>query len=246
MSVRGFITLTTLFLIGYNSQVLGADACYSAFSTTGKVTSSQIQDAMMREGQPATHTLDIRASGELDQYHVLDDPKFVGKKVKVNFFDDKYAPGAKVSPDSIDQMVLTKDYLDPVSQQAIQTLKIESLPDGKNFEEVGVWVVHTANGSYKSQTFTSHEPWAIQNQPVLEGFQKVIDQVQRAEGLGVKIEDIEFYHTHYVKGEAFSPGDYYFQDKYKYLVKKHLMPGGTYSSYAVPINGEVLFRHSVQ
>lgn len=142
--------------------------------------------------------------GELDQYHVLNDPKFVGKKVKVNFFDDKYAPGAKVSPDSIDQMVLTKDYLDPVSQQAIQ------------------------------------------NQPVLEGFQKAIDQVQRAEGLGVKIEDIEFYHTHYVKGEAFSPGDYYFQDKYKYLVKKHLMPGGTYSAYAVPITGEVLFRHSVQ
>lgn len=139
-------------------------------------------------------------------------------------------------------MVVTKDYLDVVSRQAVEALKLESLPYGQSFQEVGVWILHTAPGSYKSDTFTSHETHAITNKLVTDALDQVIARAQQSEGSTVKAEDIEFYHSHLERGEAFSPGDADFQDRYVYLVKKYLVPGGAYSTHAVPVQGQVLFR----
>lgn len=125
-------------------------------------------------------------------------------------------------------------------------LKRESLPYGQSFQEVGVWVLHTATGSYKSDTFTSRETHAIANKLVTDALDQVIARAQQSEGITVKAEDIEFYHSHYEKGEALSPGDADFQDRYLYLVKKHLVPGGTYSAHAVPVQGQVLFRRALK
>lgn len=213
----------------------------------GHVTPEQIRAAMMAEDLEPSQTVSIRSSGSIEQYSALDSPAMVGKKILVNFFDDRFAPGSSDARYPVPQLILTKEFLDPTSQQVLSTIKHESISGHQRFEEVGAWVVYTDRGAYQSRTFTSHDPFAIQNGPVLESFDEVYQRIQQAEGYGVKLVDIEFYHTHWERGEAFSFGDLDFQQRYYASKFKNLLAhGGSYSSYAIPVQGEVLFRNTIK
>ncbi len=213
----------------------------------GDVTPEQIRAALMAEDLEPSMEVTIRASGKMEQYTALDTPAMVGKKILVNFFEDGYNPGSNESRYPVPQLILTKEFLDSTSQQVLKTLKHESINGNQQFEEVGAWIIYTNRGAYQSKTFTSHESFAIQNGPVLDSFDETYQHIQQAEGHGVQLVDIEFYHTHWERGEAFSFGDLDFQERYYGSKFKKLMAkGGSYSSYAVPVQGEVLFRHSIK
>lgn len=209
------------------------------------VSEGQIRAAMAAEKLPPTIEVTVRGSGSLDQYSALDRPELVGKKIKVNFIDDRYSPGSNTALYPVSQLVLTREYLDTVSRNLIETIKMESLNGPQKFREVGGWIFYTRNGTYRSRTFTSNDAYGIQNRPVLDSFESALAEAQRAEGMHVKFVDVELFHTHYERGEAFSFGDLDFQRSNFHRFKKHIEPGGAFSSYAVPVQGNVLFKSTV-
>jgi hypothetical protein len=219
----------------------------NSFAQTSPVTTDQINEAMVAENSLPSAEVNIRESGPVSQYEALDNPKMYGKKVLVNFFTDRFQPGSNASRYPVPQLVLTKDYLDPESQNLVTTIKRESLKSDGTFREVGAWIIFTDRGAYKSNTFTSNDAFVIENDPVLKGFEEAFKRAQQAEGAAVQIADLEFYHTHLERGEAFSFSDLDFQERY-YLktYKKLIRTGGTYSSHAVPIKGQALFRNSIR
>ncbi len=211
------------------------------------VSQSQIIDALNAEKSEPTIEVAIRKTGPITQYHVLDMPEMVGKKVLVKFYDDEYSPPSSSNLYPVAQLVLTKDYLDAISQSAVEQMKTESITGRIPFQEVGVWVMYTKHASYRSQTFTSNDPFMIENKPVLDGLDEVIQRARNAEGYNFQAEEIELFHTHLEKGEALSFNDLDFQKKYYgKTVKNILAPGGIFSSYAVPVQGKALFRSTIQ
>lgn len=212
----------------------------------GDISVDLINAAILADAMEATMQFDIRASGSIEQYTALDSPALVGKKIIVNFFQDQHQPGSNANRYPVPQLILTKEFLDQDSREFISTIKQQSMNADQKFEEVGGWIIFTDQGMYKSNPITSHDPYSMQTLPILNGFEETLENARNQEGQNLRIVDIEFYHTHWERGEAFSVGDLEFQQKYAQKIMKHLTVGGNYSAYAVPVQGEVIFRSSLK
>lgn len=237
--------LALLFLFGSCAHHEKKDSLRTLASD--QLTNEKIQAAMRAENLAPTLQVSIRESGAITQYTALDRPEMVGKKILVNFIQDRERPGANASTYPVPQLVLTKEFLDPASKDLVATIQRESVSGNQKFQEVGGWIIYTNRGAYRSDTFTSNDPYILQNGIVLSGLEQVFERARQAEGFGVKIIDVEFYHTHLERGEAFSFGDLSFQEKYyQKTIKKNIEYGGSYAAYAIPIQGEVIFRNVIR
>lgn len=212
----------------------------------GVLSEAQIMAALSAEDLAPSMNITIRQSGGLEQYYSLDSPDLVGKKILVNFIMDQYTPGANEPRYPVPQMVLTRDYLDESSQELINNLKIKSMKADNEFNEYGGWIVYTDQGAYSSDLITSNDPYMIANDIAANSFLQAIEMVKGAEGSSAKIRDIEFYHSHLERGEAFSAGDLEFVSKNTPKMLKLLESGGTFAMYAIPYKGQVLFKNSVK
>lgn len=241
-----------LFLMCSMHSLGFAMTCNLAFgkspgSHSGEITEARIRAAMTAENSEPTSQVSIRESGSITQYAHLDSQAMVGQKILVNFFADRYQPGSNANKYSVPQLVLTQEFLDPVSKALVTSLKRESLIAHHQFQEVGGWILFTEKGSYRSENLTSHDPLHIETDPVLQGFDQALQRARQAEGAAVKILEIEFYHTHFERGEAFSFGDLEFQQKYfRKIFRNHLEIGGTFAAYAIPVQGESIFRSVIR
>lgn len=86
----------------------------------------------------------------------------------------------------------------------------------------------------------------LANAPVNAALDTVLRKAQMTEGPSLQIRDIEFYHTHFERGEAFSPGDLNYQFLHQKKIHDLLVSGGNYTSYAIPVQGDVLFQSTFQ
>lgn len=250
MGTKFNILLSLSFFI---SATLQAQTCRPLFSQelfSTKISTERIQAAMKAELAPPTTTISVRSETMEKDYLMLDNPQWWGQHINVDFFDNRYVqPGeaVEIKADRVPQLVLTKDFLDQSAQKLIQELKRQSGWD--SFQEVGGWIIYTDKHIYVSEVFgeTHKSRHGVLGQALMmEQFEKVYKKVINNEGPTPVVADIEFYHTHYSRGEALAPGDYEGQRRYfRKRFKKILSPEGVYSIYAIPIQGEVIFRHAI-
>ena len=217
---------------------------------SGETQALEAEIASMRraESSEPSATYEIRASiqdsGGRSQYDKFDSPEMVGKRITAVFIEDSFRPGQNIGGYPVNQLVMTRRHLDKDARQFVAQIERRSAdPSSGGFIEVGGWMIYTRQGVYKSRELITGTDSGISNEVAFANFDKVLAEAMQAEGGGIIIEDVEFYHSHLNPGELYSYGDLEMQERmHATRLKRLLRPGANFTSYAVPVRGENIFR----
>lgn len=175
----------------------------------------------------------------------LNDPANVGKMVDVAFPVNQYGTPLE-SPDIIRQRISSVTEMDDATKLLIQDLK-RSSGSGGDFRESSAWLIYTSRDVYRSEIGTGGH-YSISTATSTKLVRALLAKIRTIEGV-VRIEDIEFFHTHLEAGEAFNRGDVDSHVSFLMDIRWRLEADGTalrdeqFVSHAVPINGRVFYSY---
>lgn len=170
----------------------------------------------------------------------------IGKIVDVRFPVDVYGNPLE-KPDLIPQKIHTLEEMDTITHELVGSLKTQSLNTGR-FRETSGWLIYSkAGGAYRSEIALGHDIY-ISHDASMEVLGKLIGRIRGIEGDNFKIDEIEFFHSHFKSGEPFNLGDVESHDHFWGLYsgifnRRGLTDPEKFTSYAVPVEGETFYGY---